>query len=97
MARGTKDGRCASITGRLISVKALGSDGLPVEANREAAKVKPDLLLELMNNQLKSQEFLDRWKEAKLVQVPNGEENEERPMTYRPICLLDTLGKDLKP
>lgn len=72
--RGREGGRGAFIypgrtgRGRLNSGKAPGPDGLPAEAIKEATKVKPELLLKLMNNQLKKAGTprRDSWKKVKL-------------------------------
>jgi Reverse transcriptase (RNA-dependent DNA polymerase) len=46
-----------------------------------------------MNRCLKEGKFPDCWKRQKLVLIPKPGQAAGVPSSYRPICLLDTLGK----
>jgi hypothetical protein len=58
------------------------------------ASVAAGTILEVMNDALASRTFPERWRRAKLVLLPKPSETEERK--FRPICLIDTLGKVLE-
>lgn len=49
-----------------------------------------------MNGALSADTFPTAWKLARLVLIPKGVKPPDEPSLYRPICLLDVLGKLLE-
>lgn len=76
--------------------KAGGPDGVPPEATKLLAQSRPDLVLEYMNRCLREGRFPSRWKKGRLVLIPKPGKPPGTPGSYRPICLLDRLGKILE-
>jgi hypothetical protein len=75
------------------SGKAPGPDCIPPEVVKIALQTTTDTALEMYNQLLKRNEFPDRWKEARLVLLQKGTKDSNGSQAYRPICLLDVLGK----
>jgi Reverse transcriptase (RNA-dependent DNA polymerase)/Endonuclease-reverse transcriptase len=73
--------------------KAPGPDGIPNAAVKVAVKTNPKVFLETMKRCLELGQFPDCWKRQKLVLIPKPGKATGDPSSYRPICLLDTLGK----
>lgn len=73
--------------------KSSGPDGIPPEAVRLAADVVPDAMLQLFNRLLLRGEFPSCWRTARLVLLQKTGKPEGNPSSYRPLCLLNTLGK----
>lgn len=80
----------------LKSRKAPGPDGLPNVALKAAVQAAPDIFRRIMQKCLEEGYFPDRWKKSKLVLLPKPGKPAGEPSSYRPICLLDTLGKLLE-
>lgn len=76
--------------------KAPGPDGIPNEALRAAVQAYPDMFRTVMQRCLNECHFPDVWKVQKLVLLPKPGKPPGDPSSYRPICLLDTLGKLLE-
>lgn len=77
---------------RLRKGKSTGSDGIPVEVIQIMAEVSPTTLANVMNQLLKKGEFPKIWKHAELKLIPKEGHSKENAK-YRPICLLNSLGK----
>ncbi|CAK9820187.1 Putative 115 kDa protein in type-1 retrotransposable element R1DM [Anthophora quadrimaculata] len=73
--------------------KAPGPDGIPNEILKILARYKLEEIRNLMNRCLRETKFPKKWKECNIVLIPKGEENSGK---YRPISLLNTLGKILE-
>uniref|UniRef100_A0A2S2P488 Reverse transcriptase domain-containing protein n=1 Tax=Schizaphis graminum TaxID=13262 RepID=A0A2S2P488_SCHGA len=73
--------------------KAPGPDGIPDMVIKEIAARKPQTLCRIFNLCLKHGSFPKTWKTAKLVLLRKGDKPLEQPSSYRPICLLNTVGK----
>uniref|UniRef100_A0A2S2NJ82 Retrovirus-related Pol polyprotein from type-1 retrotransposable element R1 n=1 Tax=Schizaphis graminum TaxID=13262 RepID=A0A2S2NJ82_SCHGA len=73
--------------------KAPGPDGVPDEVLRVIVQVRPDLLLPTFNDCLKKGVFLDSWKVATLVLLRKGDKPLDQPSSYRPLCLINSVGK----
>lgn len=71
--------------------RAPGPDKIPTEVLKVVQEANPDLIGTLLNRCMTEGRFPDSWKRAKAILIPKGEAG-----SYRPICLLDTLGKTLK-
>lgn len=73
---------------RLKSGKATGPDNLPPEVVKAFVKKFPDKCLNMINNYLSKGIFPKIWKSARLVLLEKG-----KTATFRPLCLLNVLGK----
>jgi len=80
----------------LKAKKAPGPDGIPNVALKAAIHAFPDMFRTVLQKCLDEGHFPDRWKIQKLVLLPKPGKPPEDPVSYRPICLLDTLGKLLE-
>jgi hypothetical protein len=80
---------------RLASGKAPGPDGIPPAVAKLLVRRWPNLFQSLANKLLAEGRFPDLWKRANLVLVPKPGAA-PGPSAYRPICLLDTMGKILE-
>lgn len=69
-------------------------DGVPNEAVLEVARVKPTIILSVMNTFLRNKIFLKKWKVTKLVLLLKGPDKLiSEHFSFRPISMLDTSGK----
>ena len=75
---------------------APGIDGIPNEILKEVIRVYPYILLEAFNSYLHEGRFFTDWKRQRMVLFRKGEKPLDKPSTFRPICLLDTMGKLLE-
>lgn len=83
--------------GRLSAGKAGGPSGIPNEALKQLAMMRPHTVLQVYNNCLRALHFPRQWKQAKLVLLHKGTGKPvESPSSFRPICLLNTPGKLLE-
>lgn len=71
--------------------KSPGPDCIPVEVVKMVAKFPTTL--EVLNHELEAGRFPAVWKCARLALVPKPGKQQDDPTGYRPICLLDVLGK----
>lgn len=81
------------LSNRIPRGKAPGPDGVPDLIIRNVARYKPEILRDIFNKCLKESVFPRAWKIAKLVLLRKGDKPLEDPSSYRPICLLNTVGK----
>jgi len=79
-------GRC------LPKGKAPGPDGVPDAVLRVVVQVRPDLLLPTFNQCLRTGTFFDSWKTATLVLLRKGMKPLDQPSSYRPLCLINSIG-----
>ena len=79
--------------GRLEANMAPGIDGVPNEIPKEVIAVYPEILLEPFNSCSQEGRFFDEWKRQKLIHLRKGEKPLEDATSYRPMFLLDTMGK----
>ena len=61
------------------------------EILREVIAGYPEILLEAFNSCLREGRFFDDWKKQKLVLLRKGNKPLEEALSYKPICLLDTM------
>lgn len=73
--------------------KAPGPDGVPDLVIKELAAWKPEILEGAFNSCLKQGVFLSKRKVSKLVLLRKEDKPLQTPSSYRPICLLNTVGK----
>lgn len=79
--------------GRLRSNKAAGPDGITAEWLKAIIEIDPDTCLNVMNTVLRSGEIPPQWKEARLVLIPKPQKEGQSERSYRPLCVLNTIGK----
>ena len=82
--------------GRLKANTAPGIDGVPNEILKEVIGAYPETLLEAFNSCLRKGRFFVDWKKQRLVLLKKDNKPLGDASSYRPICLLDTMGKLLK-
>jgi Reverse transcriptase (RNA-dependent DNA polymerase)/Endonuclease-reverse transcriptase len=73
--------------------KAPGPDCIPNAVIKRVATGDPELLLTVYNRCLKEGVFPALWKRQRLVLIPKGSDSLPGPSAYRPLCMLDGLGK----
>lgn len=78
---------------KIKSCKAPGMDEVPSEAVKIILQEIPEEVLRVLNESLKKQEFPEKWKAAKVVLIIKKGKPVEESASYRPICMLDGLGK----
>lgn len=81
---------------RMKTKKSPGPDGIPNVALKTAMHAFPNLFRIVLQKCLDEGHFPDQWKVQKLVLLPKPGKPPGVPASYRPICLLDTLGKLLE-
>ena len=82
--------------GRLKANTAPGIDEVPNEILKEAIGVYPEILLEALNCCLPEGRFFVDLKKQRLDLLRKGNKPLEDASSYRPICLLATMGKHLE-
>lgn len=78
---------------RLGTAKSPGPDRIPNIALKTAIVSKPDMFLDIYNACLREGVFPDPWKRQRLVLLPKGKKPPDEPSSYRPLCMLDSVGK----
>ena len=73
--------------------KALGPDRIPAEVIMTIARERPYLLLNMFNACLLAGIFGQRWKRQILVLLDKGKGPPITPSSFRPLCMLDNVGK----
>jgi len=73
--------------------RAPGPDGVPPEVIKIIAARHPQFLLDMFNTCLQEGQFPTPWKNARLVLIDKGKGEPNSPSSYRPLCMLDTVGK----
>ena len=81
---------------RLKANTAPGLDGVPNEILKKMIRAYPEILLEAFNSCLWEGKFFVDWKKQRLVLLRKGNKPLGVASSYRPICLLDTMGKLLE-
>ena len=76
--------------------KAAGPDGIPNLVLRVAVLENPDMFRTTLQMCMDEAKFPNQWKLQKLVLLPKPGKPLGDPSAYRPICLLDTIGKLLE-
>ena len=82
--------------GRLKANTAPGIDEVPNEILKEVIGAYPEILLEAFNSCLQEGRCILDWKNQRLVLLRTGNKPLEDASSYRPIYLLDTMGKLLE-
>lgn len=86
----------ALIGKQLKTTKAPGLDGIPNELLKTIIDVYPEILLKVYNACLKERVFFKDWKRQRLILLRKGNKPLNEPSSFRPICLMDTMGKVLE-
>lgn len=76
--------------------KAPGPDNIPPEVIKVVVENHTEMLVSTMNRLLTQGEFPKEWKEARLVLLEKETKAGQQVKKYRPICLLNILGKLLE-
>lgn len=76
--------------------RAPGPDGITRKILRAVHKAHPNTLLDLYNSCLRSGTFPTEWKTSRVVLLKKGNKPDGVPSFYRPICLLNDVGKVLE-
>lgn len=76
--------------------KAPGPDNIPDLIIKQTATRRPDIFCNVFNECLREGSFPSIWKTAKLVLLRKEDKPLDEPSSYRPICLLNTMGKFLE-
>uniref|UniRef100_A0A2M4BC28 Putative waldo-6 aae n=1 Tax=Anopheles marajoara TaxID=58244 RepID=A0A2M4BC28_9DIPT len=87
------NGELVEIAKKLPANKAPGPDGIPNVAVKTAVKEAPDMFRVVLQKLLNEGHFPSRWKRQKLVLLPKPGKPPGEASSYRPICLIDTVGK----
>lgn len=86
-----------TIAARSLKAKiAPGPDGITNENIKTIVALNPGAVTKVYNHCLASGVFPKAWKNAKLVLIRKGDKPLNLPSSYRPLCLLDCLGKLLE-
>jgi hypothetical protein len=80
----------------LKSNTAPGPDGITNDVLKCYIRRKPDILVKVYNKCLKEGHFPTAWKTSRLVLIKKGDKKLDKPSSYRPLCILDCLGKLLE-
>ena len=83
-------------TKKMKANKAPGPDGIPNIALKTAIMAHPEMVRATMQRCIDEGHFPEIWKKQKLVLLPKPGKPPGDTSSYRPICLLDTLGKLLE-
>lgn len=86
-------GKIEKAESKIQNKKAPGTDNIPLEVIKIITKKEPEMLKDICNKLLAEGLFPHQWKMAKIILVPKPEKNPQDEITYRPICLLNVVGK----
>lgn len=78
---------------RMKPGKAPGPDGVPPEAVKELVKSSSEKFREVFDGLLRRGDFPEEWKTSKLVLLEKPRKAAADERKFRPICLLNVLGK----
>jgi hypothetical protein len=73
--------------------KAPGSNGIPNKALKHLPQIAALLLVQIFNAILLTHHFPSWWKHARLISILKPGKDPALPSSYRPISLLDVIGK----
>ena len=84
-----------AVTAKRMSAKntAPGPDGILGKVISMALPVLEEEIVELFNKCLRESTVTSCWKVSKLVRLPKPGKDPNSPAAYRPICLLNEVGK----
>lgn len=73
--------------------KAPGPDFIPPKIIKEAVMMIPETFRSIFNTLIKKGTFPKIWKEARVVLLEKPVKNRGDPPSFRPICLINSIGK----
>jgi len=73
--------------------KAPGPDGIPNEVLKAAVGLSPQFFAALFNSCMREAHYPPEWKTANLVLLRKPGKALDNPSAYRPLCMLDSVGK----
>lgn len=73
--------------------KAPGPDGVPSKVIKEMILINPAIFQKVFNSLIQTGQFPQNWKEAKVILIEKPKKNPSDGPKFRPICLLNTIGK----
>jgi hypothetical protein len=73
--------------------RAPGPNGIPNRALNHLSKRAVSLLVQIFNAVLRAHHFPSAWKHARVISILKPGKDLAQPSSYRPISLLDTIGK----
>ncbi|XP_050090000.1 uncharacterized protein LOC126574085 [Anopheles aquasalis] len=91
--REVTDSELLDIAARLATKKAPGPDGIPNVAVATSMAKYPAVYRQLFQELLNNCEFPTEWKVQRLVLLPKPGKQPGSASSYRPLCLLNTVGK----
>ncbi|XP_070067099.1 uncharacterized protein [Drosophila virilis] len=89
----TDDNEVLSIAAKLKADKSPGPDGIPNGVIKAVITAQPRSFVELYNQCIAECTVPCRWKLQRLVLIPKPGKELDDPSSYRPLCMLDTMGK----
>uniref|UniRef100_A0ABD2WM31 Reverse transcriptase domain-containing protein n=1 Tax=Trichogramma kaykai TaxID=54128 RepID=A0ABD2WM31_9HYME len=96
IAPGVSLGELRRACGKMKEHTAPGPDGIPNVALRIAVAARPDIFLRVYTACIRSGVFPRCWKRQRLVLLPKPGKPPDEPTSFRPICMLDAMGKMLE-
>ena len=84
------------IASQMANRKAPGLDGIPNAAVKTAIMLFPEVFRVLYQDCLNRASFPAQWKRQRLVLLPKQGKPPGESSSYRPLCMLDALGKVLE-
>lgn len=81
---------------RFGNAKAPGLDGIPNRALKIAIKQTPKSFIKVFEKCLTGGVFPKIWKKQRLVLLQKPNKTVGDPSAYRPLCMIDTIGKILE-
>lgn len=78
---------------KLPNHKTPGPDGIQNELLKIVAQKDRNNIAHIFNRCLREAHYPDKWKKGNLVLIQKPGRNPEDSTAYRPLCMLDTIGK----
>jgi hypothetical protein len=91
--RTTDHSEIAWIVGCLKPLKAAGPDGIQNIILQHLQRIILKLVAEIFNRSLALNCFPTQWKQAKIIMLPKPGKDHTSSLSYRPISLLNSVGK----
>lgn len=73
--------------------KAPGPDNFPPELVKAVITHEEEYCTEVLNRAWMAANFPKVWKQGRLVLLEKPKKNVRHPATYRPLCLINVMGK----
>jgi hypothetical protein len=91
--RATNHSEIAWIVRHLKPRNAAGPDGIQNIILQHLPRPILKFIAKLFNKSLALNYFPTQWKEAKIIMLPRAGKDHTSPLSYRPISILNSLGK----